>query len=461
MKVALVNPPWVFDHSVYRGCREAHLPLEFGYARQLLLQRRHDVLLCDAQLHGWDLRALVSEIAAYRPDVIVLTTAPSYLYWGCAPPELRVPLHTARALRPFTERLIVIGPHASTTPRSTLCKLGADVAILGECEEPLVRVVESDARGYERLTSIAFFESGSEGPRAGPSAVRVQGLPAASDVRTLPALGWQRRELLEHRHHHSRFNREPDGCAAELEASRGCPHSCSFCAKEHFRDRYRRRPLAIVLEEIDCLIHSGVRYLYFIDEIFLPDEDLLHALEQRKIEFGVQLRIDNWSIPMLELLGSAGCVSVEAGVESISTEGRNLLQKRARQSTAQLTERLLVAKRNIAFVQVNLLDTGDAPDTLAAWRANLSQHGVWSMPPAPLFPYPGSAEYRRRCGVLDDHAWERSHAHYLREYVGWKQVQERSPLALPELEGIPLDSAPPPLDERGSVAERVRQDFLV
>src|SRR6188768_3741236 len=84
MKVALVNPPWVFDHSVYRGCREAHLPLEFGYARQLLLQRRHDVLLCDAQLHGWDLRALVSEIAAYRPDVIVLTTAPSYLYWGCA-----------------------------------------------------------------------------------------------------------------------------------------------------------------------------------------------------------------------------------------------------------------------------------------------------------------------------------------------------------------------------------------
>ena len=36
MKVALVNPNWTFDGSIYFGCREPHLPLEFGYARALL-----------------------------------------------------------------------------------------------------------------------------------------------------------------------------------------------------------------------------------------------------------------------------------------------------------------------------------------------------------------------------------------------------------------------------------------
>ena len=33
MKVALVNPPWTFDGSIYFGCREPHLPLELGCCR--------------------------------------------------------------------------------------------------------------------------------------------------------------------------------------------------------------------------------------------------------------------------------------------------------------------------------------------------------------------------------------------------------------------------------------------
>ena len=33
MKLALVNPPWSFEGSIYFGCREPHLPLELGYAR--------------------------------------------------------------------------------------------------------------------------------------------------------------------------------------------------------------------------------------------------------------------------------------------------------------------------------------------------------------------------------------------------------------------------------------------
>ena len=31
MKYALINPNWSFEGSIYFGCREPHLPLEFGY----------------------------------------------------------------------------------------------------------------------------------------------------------------------------------------------------------------------------------------------------------------------------------------------------------------------------------------------------------------------------------------------------------------------------------------------
>src|SRR4051794_18170831 len=42
MKFALVNPAWTFEGSIYFGCREPHLPLEFGYAKALLERDAHD-----------------------------------------------------------------------------------------------------------------------------------------------------------------------------------------------------------------------------------------------------------------------------------------------------------------------------------------------------------------------------------------------------------------------------------
>lgn len=433
MKIALVNPPWSFEGSIYFGCREPHSPLEFGYARALLEQRGHVVRLMDAQMHGADLPALASEVAAFRPDATVLTTAPSYLFWRCAPPELRVPIQTARALRPYTQKLFVVGPHASTTPRAVLGKIDADAAIMGECEAVLPDLVEAAAGEYVGLESIAYRAFGAAAAD-GDAGIVVQGSRAAVDLQQLPALRWRSVEVMAHRHHHHRFDRPPEGPGAEVEASRGCPYACTFCAKENFRNRYRTRPLQVVLDELDGLLAQGVRYVYFIDEIFLPNRALLEALVERDIQFGVQLRIDNWSEEMLQMLGRAGCVSIEAGVESITPQGRSLLNKNCKLSTEQLTERLIHAKRNVAFVQANLIGTSDAPERVSAWRAELSAHGIWSNQPVPLFPYPGSPEYRLKWGQLDDTAWERAHAHYLQECFGFSDLQDQAPRPLAELE---------------------------
>ena len=50
MRVALVNPPWTFEGSIYFGCREPHLPLEYGYTRALLEQAGYEVQIIDGQL---------------------------------------------------------------------------------------------------------------------------------------------------------------------------------------------------------------------------------------------------------------------------------------------------------------------------------------------------------------------------------------------------------------------------
>jgi anaerobic magnesium-protoporphyrin IX monomethyl ester cyclase len=422
LKFALINPNWSFEGSIYFGCREPHLPLEFGYSRALLEAAGHEALLIDAQLENLDHQQIRERVAAFAPDFRVITTAPSYLFWRCAPPELRVPQELARALQGISGKLIVVGPHGSTTPRTTLRKMNADAVILGECEDILPQLAGS----WSSIQSICFW-AGSE--------PWVQGGTNASAMDKLPALRWEDSLVQRHRHHHHRFDATPAGPGAEVETSRGCPYHCTFCAKDNFRDRYRRRPVPVVMEEVDGLLAQGVEYIYFIDEIFLPNKELLEALAKRSVNIGVQTRVDLWSTEMLDLLGNAGCVSVEAGVESITPEGRDALDKKCRMSTEELTDRLLYAKQRIPFVQANLIAMEqDDADQVERWRQALIEHGVWANKPVPLYPYPGSPDYTNRWGAPDDYAWERAHEHYLALFDSFSDIQEQRPQRLAELE---------------------------
>jgi len=426
MRIALVNPNWSFDGSIYFGCRAPHLPLEFGYARQMLEATGHVVKLVDGQLMNLSHGEIGDAVRDFVPDMTVVTTAPSYLFWRCAPPELRVPQETIADLRAPGGCLVAIGPHASTTPRATLRKLGADAAILGEAEEVLVRLAAAPRDRWSDISSLCYADGGG---------AVVQGGPHIGDMTRLPALRWENELVRRHAHHHHRFDASPPRAGAEIETSRGCPYRCTFCAKEKFRDTYRRRPLGVVLDELDRLIGQGVDYVYFIDEIFLPNRALLAALVERNVRFGVQTRIDLWSEAMLEQLGAAGCVSIEAGVESLTEEGRDRLDKNCRLTTEDLTARLVFAKQHVPFVQANLIATGDDdPTTVAAWRDALREKGVWANDPVPLFPYPGSPDYRLLWGEPDDHAWERAHAHYLERCVDYSDIQEQRPLPLEILE---------------------------
>jgi B12-binding domain/radical SAM domain protein of rhizo-twelve system len=422
MRFALLNPPWRFERSIYFGCPSPHLPLEFGYAKALLESAGHDVLMIDAFLGGLDYDEMRRQLRAFQPDASVLTTAPSYLFWRCAPPELATPLRLLDAMRDELGELIVIGPHGSTTPAATLRKLCANVVIIGEPEELLPRLNTN----WGEVPSLCFEREGK---------VQQTGAPHQSNMTDLPALSWESSLVSRHRHHHHRFDRDPVGPGAEVESSRGCPYSCTFCAKENFRNKYRKRPLNTILTEIDRLLSQGVEYIYFVDEIFLPNEPLLKSLAERDLKIGVQTRIDLWNEASIELLAKAGCVSIEAGVESITEEGRAYLDKKCRLSTDQLTQRLAFAKRLVPFVQANLISTPtDSEEDVEIWRQSILRHGVWANKPVPLFPYPGSPEYSRRWGAPDDLAWERAHEYYLGIGEGFSDIQEQNPLPLVQLE---------------------------
>lgn len=432
MRFALVNPAWSFGGSTYFGCAEPHFPLELLSAREFLRAEGHDVLLVDAWMSGLTPEEVRAKLDNFEEDFLVMPTAPSYLFWRCPQPELRVPQQWIAALNRRSQK-VLIGPHGSVTPLATLRKTGADIVLRGEPDQTLPQLATTPREMIPGCCWISEDGVAHTTPGLG-----------ATDMRAVGTLDYSDYPVERHSHLHHIF---PGNGAdhlkrgAEVEFARGCPYSCTFCNKTLFRNKYRERRLEAVLAEIDQLIARGVDYIYFIDEIFGVGKQVRQLLEEiakRPVSIGFQTRIDLWDEESLELLARAHCVSFECGIESITDEGRDAMNKNCRISTDRIAELLIYARQRIPWVQANLIKVPeDDPEQVAAWQNHLKAHGVWVSEPVPMFPFPGSPEYVTTFGAQpDEQAWERAHNFYLQLFAnrGWSDIQDQQPLSLQELE---------------------------
>jgi B12-binding domain/radical SAM domain protein of rhizo-twelve system len=321
---------------------------------------------------------------------------------------------------------VAIGPHASATPGPTLRKLGCHVVIRGEPDEVLAQL---PSRPWADIEGCCWLDKEGE---------HISASLAVTDMRKLGALAFDNYEVEVHTHAHHVFSGNYHG--AELEFARGCPWACSFCNKTLFRNKFRERDVDEVLKEIDALVARGVDYIYWIDEIFGVGKNVRRLLEEiakRPISIGLQTRIDLWNEETLDLLGRAHCISMECGVESITEEGRDELNKGCRLSTERLGDLLIYARKRIPWVQANLILTEhDERHDIRAWQDKLKAEGVWVSEPVPMFPYPGTPMYNQIFGPIDDYAWERAHHYYTSTFndKGYSDIQAQAPASIEDLE---------------------------
>jgi B12-binding domain/radical SAM domain protein of rhizo-twelve system len=427
MKFALVNPNWDFRGSTYFGCHESHYPLELMFAFEKLREHGHEPLLVDAQNESSSIEEVKARLAGWQPDFLVIPTAPSYLFWRCPPPELRVPREWFEGLGGIAATNVAVGPHSSATPLAVLRKLQVDVALRGECDQS---IVELALKPWAQIEGCCYRKSDGE--------FHLSPALGVVDMRTLGPLGFENYNVERHTHRHHVF--WGAGHGAELEFARGCPWSCHFCNKTLFRNKFRERSVDFVLTEIDRLVERGVDYIYFIDEIFGVGPNvrrLLEGIAERKVSIGFQTRIDLWEEETLDLLGRAHTISIECGIESITATGRDALNKNCRMSTERLTELLIYARQRIPWVQANLILTEtDDKDAIRRWQEHLKAQGVWVSEPVPMFPFPGTPLYGQMFGAPDDTAWERAHHYYTSTFggKGYSDIQEQQPSSIENLE---------------------------
>lgn len=425
MRIALVNPNWEFNGSTYFGCHEPHVPLELLFAREKSREAGHECLLIDAQLELLDIKEVQERLDVFRPDFLVIPTAPSYLFWRCPPPELRVPRQWFMALNSSAIK-IAIGPHGSATPETVIKKLNCDAVIRGEPDQVISQL---PLKEWREIEGCCWRDEGG---------IHITHSTAIADMKTLSAIDFSDYQIERRTHRHHVF--WGNGRGAELEFARGCPWACTFCNKTLFRNKFRERNVSDVLEEIDQLVARGVDYIYFIDEIFGVGKNvrnLLEGIAERKVSIGFQTRIDLWDEESLDLLGRAHAISIECGIESITSEGRDDLHKNCRMTTERLTELLIYARERIPWVQANLILTErDDKEQIRRWQEHLKAKGVWVSEPVPMFPFPGTPLYTQMFGPPDGSAWERAHHYYTSTFggKGYSDIQDQQPTRIEDLE---------------------------
>ncbi len=172
--------------------------------------------------------------------------------------------HFVRLCREHVDGLtcLVGGPQATANPAQTLQQTGCDYLFMGEADQqilPLVRSLLDGQSDHEGLAGLCYERDGSM--------VHNGGKVLIDDLDVLPSLNF---DLL--------ILGEGDGSGQNLMTGRGCPYSCTFCFESLSGNRYRKRSVPRVIEDIQQLLDRGqLKYLGICDDTFVADRERVYA----------------------------------------------------------------------------------------------------------------------------------------------------------------------------------------
>ena len=305
----------------------------------------------------------------------------------------------AKAIDP---RVVTVlgGPHVTFLSQETLLNNPeVDFVVRGEGERTLVNLIrcleeDDDLSGVE---GIAF--------RQGERVVQTL-LPPPLDLDTLPLPAYH---LVPTERYHFEFL----GKFATPEASRGCPHRCTFCSEWRFwGGGWRPRNPEMVVEELELLHRRyGRESFWFGDDCFNVDGNHMRAICEGILERGLRI---SWFYQgradllikyahLLPLMRESGNLMTQLGIEASTDSELDSLHKRLTVEQVETAVRLL--KENDIVCQ-GLLITGTRTDDGRSIVHKL-RFAKWLDVDFPVFtiytPFPGSDVYEeaKREGLLE------------------------------------------------------------
>ncbi len=118
-----------------------------------------------------------------------------------------------------------------------------------------------------------------------------------------------------------------------VQATRGCPFTCTYCSiTSFFAQSYRKQPVAQVIRDVRAAKRSGSKYIAFIDDNIGVDFDycaeLWEALIPEKIIWMSQCSLHIAEMPeLLKLARRSGCRLLSFGIETVNANSLKSIDK--------------------------------------------------------------------------------------------------------------------------------------
>ena len=321
--IALVQLPHFYGNG-YSRPPECY-PLGLGYLSSVLTL--HDIQHEGIDLWGSQLSEdqAIEKIDFSRYDVIgVSAYSTQYRY-------LKNFTQKLKALYPRTP-VVCGGPGPTFNYEAILANTGVDVCVLREGEQTFAEIIANPER-LENIPGIAFLtEDGVRVTQAREPIKNLDDLPLPNRTlfdfeRIIGTADRARMQSLT-----ADIDRMPRR-SADIIAGRGCPYACNYCSKTF--EGLRLRSVGNIIEEIEELRHTyRINHIRFNDELVLVSKkrtkELCSELKRLNIIWSCQGRINQVDREILSTMRDAGCVEVGYGVESISQEILDAMNKKIR-----------------------------------------------------------------------------------------------------------------------------------
>ncbi|MEU1181202.1 radical SAM protein [Streptomyces sp. NPDC005820] len=289
----------------------------------------------------------------------------------------------AAAFRARGVPVVAGGLHANLLPKEVA--LHVDAVCVGEAESVWPQVLHD-------------FEQGELKP-----VYRQRG---RADLTQAPRPRW---ELAQERYYPSVW----------VETSRGCPHTCRFCAATiRYRDKLGHKTVDQVIAEVELVRERFDNpYVLFSDDNFVVDrartKELLRRLVPLGIKWSGQSDVSFYKDPeILELMHESGCMMMLIGFESVSTDGLAGIDERnwkLRALSTYVDATKAIQDHGIgvygAFTLGLDTDTKDAFEQTAAFMKDNYLAGIQA---SCVTPFPGTplrADMEREGRILTDRPW--------------------------------------------------------
>lgn len=325
MRVLLAQPPLVPGATV-------EPPLGLVTLAAWLQERgRHTVEILDLDLEvqarttpdqeACD-RVLCRAIDDFAPDVLGVTS----MYSNS--------LQAGRMLRAAKRRCpslmtVAGGPHFGALGREALERIPElDFSILGEGESAFLDLLRSLQEGTSPATvsSLCYREGGR---------IEVSPQGPLLDLAELPPVWSSLDGCVELRRYAATIPPDADRRAVYVEAGRGCPYRCSFCATAPFwRRKFRVKPVERIVAEIRFLYDElGYDSFLLVHDLLTVDRRFVerfcdHMIDARlPVRWMANSRSDISLRGLLPKMKAAGCWKLFFGMESASPRVQRSIDK--------------------------------------------------------------------------------------------------------------------------------------